>query len=45
MGRARISDDWLPDARVRGGMIYNKKENRIEMSGKLSQDAINRAFY
>lgn len=44
MGRAHTSDDWLPDGRVQAGMIYNKKMNRIEVSGRLSDESIERAF-
>jgi len=44
LGRVRISDDWLPDGRVRGGMVFNQRENRLEISGKLSEDSVSRAF-
>jgi hypothetical protein len=43
-GRARTKDDWLPDARVKGGMIYNKKKKRIEIGGRLSEDSLDRVF-
>ncbi len=44
MGRARTHDDWLPDGRIKGGMIFNRKENRIEASGRLSDEAFSRIF-
>jgi hypothetical protein len=43
-GKARTSDDWLPDARVQGGLTFNRKENRIEISGRLSDDSVDRVF-
>lgn len=43
-GQARTVDDWLPDARVKAGMIYNEKENRFEVSGRLSNEAFGRIF-
>jgi len=44
MGRALIRDDFLPDARVQGGMIYNKGAKRFEVSGRLSSDSLNRVY-
>ena len=44
MGRARTSDDWIPDGRVRGGMIYNRRKKRLEVRGRLSRDALDRVF-
>jgi hypothetical protein len=44
MGRARTRDDWMPDGRIKGGMIYNRRENRIEVSGRLSDEAFDRIF-
>jgi hypothetical protein len=44
LGRARATDDWVPDGRVKGGMIYNRKKNRLEASGRLSHDTIERVF-
>lgn len=44
MGRARTRDDWLPDGRIKGGMIFNKAKNRIEICGRLSDEAFNRVF-
>lgn len=44
MGRARTRDDWMPDGRIKGGMIYNRRENRIEISGRLSDESYDRVF-
>ncbi|HJT42889.1 MAG TPA: hypothetical protein VJ750_05245 [Rhizomicrobium sp.] len=44
LGRARTHDDWMPDARVKGGLIYNKREKRIEMTGRLSDSTLSRVF-
>lgn len=43
-GRAKTKDDWLPDARVQGGMVFNRKDSRIEITGKLSNDTLDRVF-
>lgn len=43
-GRAKTRDDWLPDARVQGGMIFNRRDRRIEITGKLSNDSLDRVF-
>lgn len=45
MGRSRTVDDWIPDARIKAGMIYNKKRKRLEVSGRLSEDSFNRVFH
>lgn len=44
MGRARTRDDWMPDGRVKGGMIFNRRDNRIEVCGRLSDEAFHRIF-
>jgi hypothetical protein len=44
LGKARTKDDWIPDARVKGGMVYNKTEKRIEIGGRLSEDSLDRVF-
>jgi hypothetical protein len=44
LGRARMHEDWLPDARVKGGMIYNRSKKRLEISGRLSDDSFDRVF-
>jgi hypothetical protein len=44
LGRARTREDWIPDARVKGGIIYNKRKRRIEVSGRLSDDSLDRVF-
>jgi len=43
-GHARTQDDYLPDARVRGGLVYNKRLKRLEISGRLSDDTFERIF-
>jgi hypothetical protein len=43
-GRAITREDWLPDARVQGGMIFNRKNRRIEIAGRLSDDSLDRVF-
>lgn len=44
MGRARTRSDWLPDGRIKAGMTFNRRENRIEVSGRLSDEAFDRIF-
>lgn len=44
LGKAHTRDDWIPDARVKGGMVYNKNKKRIEISGRLSDDSLDRVF-
>lgn len=44
LGQARTRDDWIPDARVKGGMIFNKGKKRLEISGRLSEDSFDRVF-
>ncbi len=43
-GRAHTRDDYLPDARVRGGLVYNKRVKRLEISGRLTEDTLDRIF-
>lgn len=44
LGKAHTRDDWIPDDRVKGGMVYNKSKKRIEISGRLSDDSLDRVF-
>lgn len=44
MGRAKTREDWLPDARVKGGMVYNRRIGRIEICGRLSDDSLDRVY-
>ena len=44
MGRARIHEDWIPDARVKGGLTYNRRKKRLEISGRLSEESFDRVF-
>jgi hypothetical protein len=43
-GHAHIRDDWIPDARVQGGMIFDRRKRRIVIVGRLSDDSLDRAF-
>jgi hypothetical protein len=43
-GRAITREDWIPDARVQGGMVFNPKKGRIEITGRLSDDSLDRVF-
>jgi hypothetical protein len=44
LGRAITRDDFLPDARVQGGIVYNLIAKRIEVSGRLSGESLDRIF-
>ncbi|MCC5979618.1 MAG: hypothetical protein JJU21_16275 [Salinarimonas sp.] len=44
MGRVRPKDDWMPDSRVQCGMVYNHKEGRLEVSGRLSVESLKRGI-
>jgi len=44
MGKAQCPGDWLPDERFHPGMIYNRREHRIEISRRLSDAAFDRIF-
>lgn len=44
LGRTRIEDGRLPDARVKGGMVFNRKEGRLEISGRLSDEGFKHIF-
>jgi hypothetical protein len=43
-GRSRATEDWIPDGRVKGGLIYNRRKKRLEISGRLSDDSLDRVF-
>lgn len=43
-GRFLTKEDWIPDARVKAGMVYNTREQRIEITGRLSDDSFDRVF-
>ncbi len=43
-GRVRPKDDWMPDSRVQCGMVYNQKEGRLEVSGRLSVESLKRGI-
>jgi hypothetical protein len=44
LGRVRTHDDWMPDARVQGGLMFNRKKGRIEITGRLSDSTLERVF-
>lgn len=44
LGRSRTRDDWIPDGRVKGGMVYNRRKKRLEVCGRLSDDSLDRVF-
>jgi hypothetical protein len=44
LGRVRTHDDWMPDARVQGGLIFNQRKGRIEITGRLSDSTLERLF-
>ena len=44
-GQARVKRDSIPDGRIRAGIVYNKRESRIEPNGKLSNDTVDRILY
>lgn len=43
-GHASLHDDWVPDARIKGGMVYNKSKRRLEICGRLSEDSLERIY-
>lgn len=44
MGRGRVLDDILPDGRMKAGMIYNRRKNRLETSGRNTEETVARVF-
>ena len=44
LGRTRVQDDTMPDARVQAGLIFNKEKNRLEISGRLGKESLNHIF-
>lgn len=44
LGRVRPKVDWMPDSRVQCGMVYNHKEGRLEVSGRLSVESLKRGI-
>jgi hypothetical protein len=44
MGRVRPKVDWMPDSRVQCGMVYNRKEHQLEVSGRLSVESLKRGI-
>ncbi|WP_256753318.1 hypothetical protein [Mesorhizobium sp. Mes31] len=43
-GKAEVRRSDVPDGRVRAGIVYNKKHNRIETNGKIRNDVIDHVF-
>jgi hypothetical protein len=43
-GRLEARGDWLPDARVREGMVYSEVDQRVEIQAGLSDEALRRTF-
>lgn len=43
-GDALMRRDSIPDGRVRAGMVYNMRANRIELNGKLSDAVVDRVL-
>jgi hypothetical protein len=44
LGRTRTQHDYLPDTRIKAGLVYNKRKKRLEVSGRLSHDTFDRLF-
>lgn len=43
-GQARVKRDSVPDGRVRAGIVYNAKKQRIEPNGKLSNQVVDQVL-
>ena len=43
-GQALVREDWLPDARVSEGMVYNADAHRIEINGRISDEALRKSL-
>ena len=39
-GKARVKRAELPDGRVRAGIVYSRRQGRIEANGKLRNDIV-----
>lgn len=44
-GRGLVRADWLPDARMKSGLQYNAREDRIELNGGMSRGIFDRLFH
>lgn len=40
LGKAQVRRSEVPDGRVRAGIVYNQREDRIETNGKLRNDVV-----
>ena len=43
-GRMMVREDWLPDARIRRGMVFSEDKGVFEINGGLSDEALRRTF-
>jgi len=39
-GKARVKRNHAPDGRVRAGIVFNSRQNRIEANGKIRNDIV-----
>lgn len=43
-GKASVKHNGSPDGRVRAGIVYNQRKNRIEPNGKLRNDVVDQVI-
>lgn len=43
-GKANVRYNGAPDGRVRAGIVYNTRKNRIEPNGKLRNDVVDQVI-
>ncbi|MBY2969506.1 hypothetical protein [Rhizobium leguminosarum] len=43
-GKATVRHNGAPDGRVRAGIVYNTRKNRIEPNGKLRNDIVDQVI-
>jgi hypothetical protein len=43
-GQATVRHNGTPDGRVRAGIVYNTRKNRIEPNGKLRNDVVDQVL-
>lgn len=43
-GQATVRHNGSPDGRVRAGIVYNTRKNRIEPNGKLRNDIVDQVI-
>jgi hypothetical protein len=44
LGYGLVREDYLPDARMKSGLQYNKREKLIELNGRMSRGVFDRIF-